>query len=178
MRLFGKTIGKTQKQKDDEFLRRESKKELERNRRLAREDLMRQQADAKRKRIELVESQRYQQEQQRLTRQGNIESARTRIARERAARAAAQERKYGGYRGTLESAASVLGFKSKRHNSGVRQRPVYVSTSHGLRKISADDPDYYKYREQQGQTAPPSVKRIVVKESSEDNEQPSAFSGW
>jgi hypothetical protein len=175
MRLFGKKIFAKKPLTAEEQEKRQAKERLSNIKRIQRIEKEQQrkvqaQADADR---------RYQQEQQRLNRQGNIESARTRIARERAARAAAQERKYGGYRGTIESAASVFGIKSKRRDSGSRQRPIYVSTSHGLRKISADDPDYYKYREQQGQvTPPPSVKRIVVKENSEDNEQPSAFSGW
>jgi hypothetical protein len=84
------------------------------------------------------------------------------------------ERKYSGYRGTIKSAASVIGIKSNKDYDRQKPRSIYVSTTHGLKKISPDNPDYYKYRERVVES-PTIARRVPIKESSDDFEQPSAF---
>jgi hypothetical protein len=170
MRLFGKKVFAKKPLTIEEQEKRRAKERLANIKRIQREE-----RDKQRKaQLQSNADMRYQQEQQRLTRQGNIESARTRVARERAARASAQERKYSGYRGTIKSAASVIGIKSNKDYDRQKPRSIYVSTTHGLKKISPDNPDYYKYRERVVES-PATARRVPIKESSDDFEQPSAF---
>jgi len=166
MRLFGKKVFAKRPLTPQEQEARQARERLanmKRIQRAEREQRNKARADAE-------SSRRYQEEQQRLNRQGNIETARTRIARQRAARASAQEKRLSGYSGTIKGVGALVGIKSSKSNQS-RPRPVYVSTSHGLKKITPDDPRYYEYQD----NSSPKAKRIVVR--SEDSDQPSAFSG-
>lgn len=172
MRIFSKDLFKRKPLTIEEQQKRQAKERLANIKRIERE----RKAAERRAKQEADATRRYEQEQQRLKRIGNIEDAKTRIATTRAKRASAQAGKYRGYKRTIQSAASLVGIRPKYDNYpyGTRGRSVYVSTSHGLKKINPNDPEYMG---QDSYNPPP--RRINIRENRDDDyEQPSAFSGW
>jgi Na+-translocating ferredoxin:NAD+ oxidoreductase RnfC subunit len=172
MRIFGKKILERRPLTIEEQNARQAKERLANIKRIERE----RKAAEKKAKQESEATRRFEQEQQRLKRIGNIESERTRIASLKAKRASAQAGKYRGYKRTIQSAASLVGIKPKYDNYpyGQRGRAIYVSTSHGLKKINPNDPEYMG---QDSYNPPP--KRVTIRENRDDDyDQPSAFSGW
>lgn len=127
-------------------------------------------------RREAEERRRYEQERERLKRQGDIEASKTRIAAQKAARGAAQIQQAQQRQKQARAVTSMLGLTPKRKEPK-RKQSVYISTSHGLKKVDVNDP-HYSGIVPGSTSSPPPARRVNAKEKHDDFEQPSAFGGW
>lgn len=125
-----------------------------------------------------AQQRKFQEQQAKLQRANIIAAERTKLAQQRAERAKLQP-KSNFLVGTATAIRSLSGAKSSPHaySSNVggipKSRAVYISTSHGLKRIKPDDPRYAGAMAQT-QAPPPTPKRVSVMD---DDDQPSAFRG-
>lgn len=192
--IMGKTIGKSDAQQEEEFLRKASAKEKKENRRLAKMELERELARKREtfklqneQRKAVIEQARRERERKRLETQKQIESEKAGIqaAKARQAIYTKQRRASSGLgslaRGTKNAIVGVNkglvtlagGRPSKRLGTGKpRRRVLYESTSHGLKRVS--DGGVY------GASALPTSGKVPPRIKSDDDDwgQAGAFSGF
>ncbi len=163
---------------------RHQAKERAENIKRIRQERQRAEAEARRR---ANETKTYEQAKLHGERELAIETQRTNVAKQQAERAVARQRQVSGIKQTVSGAISLIPGVSKmqsksKHRTGYdaygKQRPVYISTSHGLKRIYPDDPRYAQYAQASQESQMPTARPPRVQESNEDfGDQPSAFRG-
>jgi hypothetical protein len=162
MRIFGKKIGGKKPLTVEQQEQRQAQERLANIKRIERE----RKAQAQQTRI----AQRQTQQLKDAQRQAEFEKQKAR--REHYVTRQSQSKQQRPSALKSIGTGIIAGIKTaKRKGQSGRKKSVYISTSHGLKKITPDDPMYEQYRAQQ--TAQPIVK---PKAKDWDDDQPSAFS--
>jgi multidrug efflux pump subunit AcrA (membrane-fusion protein) len=164
MRIFGKKIGGKKPLTVEQQEQRQAQERLANIKRIERE----RKAQAQQAKI----AQRQTQQLKDAQRQAEYQSSLTK--KERAITAQRQARQQRPSALKTIGAGVITGIKTmKRSARPSRQRSVYMSTSHGLKRIPPSDPMYAQYAAQQG--APP-AQPTRAREVDDDWGTPSAFS--
>lgn len=155
--------------------------QIAQSQKFAKEDAQRRQRELRAQKQQAQESRRIAEKTRRfnktneqLSRQNQIATQRANISKQEAARTAYNRKRMSGVSKVAGGVVSLLGGKPTRSKQAraTKGRAIYVSTSHGLKKITADMPAYEQYA---SRVTPPPVQRVQAKEQSDDT--PAAFMG-
>jgi hypothetical protein len=167
MRLFGKRVFKKQAQTAEQVQANEARRRAASisaiQNKEARQIQQRQNA-LKRANQKAASERAYQQQREQLERKAQTSTLKAQIAQQRAAKDAADRRRGNVARDVVVGITRLAGVKPRKSITSSRGRSVYVSTSHGLKKINPSSPEYAQYANQANQGAPPPVKPVKVKE--------------